>query len=294
MANLKQIQTKIKSVSNLSKITKALEIVSTIKLQKTKDKADALKNYLLDLMMILNCVGDRFDLFKPKQTDTKKTLNIIISTDRGLCGSMNAKILRFVNDEHKENKENADFYIVGKKGFSYINRAGYNVVGTLTIKDDFTDEDLLPLYDFLKISLEKRQYKEIKIYFNYFKNSLIQIPSSLQLFPLSMDTFHNFVWELWIEYKCNINIWKKDLLIEPNPKEFLKEIYRQIRSYMITSAIIQNKTGEHAARMIAMKNAKDNSKSIIHSLTLSFNKARQAAVTQEISEIVSAKIALED
>jgi len=294
MANLKQIHNKIKSVSNLSKITSALEIVSTIKLQKTKDKSDALKNYLLDLMMILNSVGNKLDLFKPKENETKKTLNVIISTDRGQCGSINAKLLRFVNDEHKDTKEDSDFYVVGKKGLSYISRGGYNVVGTLSIKDDFKDEDLLPLYDFLKIALEKREYKEIKIYFNFFKNSLTQIPTSIQLFPLSMDVFQRFVGDLGIEYKYNVNIWKKELLIEPNPREFLKEVYRQMRSYMVTAAIIQNKTGEHAARMIAMKNAKDNSKSIINSLTLSFNKARQASVTQEISEIVSAKIALED
>ena len=294
MANLKQIYNKIKSVSNLSKITKALEVVSTIKLQKTKEKADALKNYLLDLMMILNCVWDKFDLFKVKDVHSTRTLNIIITTDRWQCGSINAKILRFISEENKDKKETTDFYVIGKKGLSYIDRAGYNIVGTLSVKDDFADEDLLPVYDFLKIALEQKQYKEIKIYFNYFKNSLTQIPTSLQIFPLSMDTFQNFIWEIGVDYKCTVNVGKKDLIIEPNQREFMKEIYRQIRSYMITSALIQNKTGEHAARMIAMKNAKDNSKAIIHSLTLSFNKARQAAVTQEISEIVSAKIALED
>ena len=163
----------------------------------------------------------------------------------------------------------------------------------LNVKDDFNENDLLPLFEFVLSALEKREYKVVKIYFNLFKNSLIQIPKSIQIFPMSQDAYTTFVSDIDLPNICYIKPWKRELILEPNEKVYLKEVYRQLRNYIIYSAMLQNKAWENAARMIAMKNAKDNSKQIIGSLTLSFNKARQAAVTQEISEIVWAKIAME-
>lgn len=139
-------------------------------------------------------------------------------------------------------------------------------------------------------------YDEVHLYFNYFKNSITQIPTSVQLLPFTQDDFESFLKDLEIEdayTNSNESIKNKDLMIEPDMETFVVEMRRQVRNYVINAALIQNKTGEHAARMIAMKNAKDNATDFVKSLTLSFNKARQGAITQEISEIVSAKIAIE-
>lgn len=137
-------------------------------------------------------------------------------------------------------------------------------------------------------------YGKVSLYFNFFKNSIIQIPTSIQVFPLSLGEIKMFfdgvelpLAVAWTEDDS------KDLLVEPSLDEVRTEVRRQIRNYVIMSALVQNKTGEHAARMIAMKNAKDNATGFVKSLTLKFNKERQAAITKEISEIVSAKIAIE-
>ncbi len=296
MANLKQIKTKIKSVKNLQKITKALEIVSTVKLQKTKGQADALKHYLIDLMAILAQVGEKIDLFDASQEQTsknsEKNLIIVVTSERGLCGGLNSKLLRKVYAETAQS-ENNEFFIIGKKWLEFGKRAGRNIVGSLSAGDIYSEEDMLPLFSFFDVALDERSYKEIKLYFNYFKNTMTQLPTQSFLYPITKTSFEKLLKELELSYTISNQMDSKDLLVEPDIATYLKEIKRQIRNYAIASAVIQNKTGEHAARMIAMKSAKDNASGFVKSLTLSYNKARQGSITQEISEIVSAKIAIE-
>lgn len=294
MPNLKQIQTKIKSVWNLKKITRALEVVSTIKLQKTKEQTESLRTYLLDLLFIIDNVAEKIDLFKHKNVQSNKKLVIVVTTDKWLCWSMNSKLLKDVFLDLKDNKDNTDLFVIWKKWLEVLSRAWFNIVWSLSLSDNFVDEDLLPIYVYLKDALELHLYNEVQLYFNFFKSTLDQRPTSLQIFPLNKDVFETFIWKVELKRTLQSDMRWRDMIVEPNKSKLTKEIYRQIRNYIIQSAIIQNKTWEHASRMISMKNSKDNSNSIISHLTLSYNKARQAAITQEISEIVSAKIAMED
>ncbi|UFX82976.1 ATP synthase F1 subunit gamma [Candidatus Absconditicoccus praedator] len=292
MANLNQIKSKIKSVKNLKKITRALEVVSTVRLQKNKDKAAALKNYLLDLMFILNNIGQQLNLFSDSSSASKKLI-ILVTTDRGLCGALNSKIIRQVDDLHVRKNDDADYFVIGKKGLEYANRMNLNIVGQLSLPDNFSNEDLIPLFDYIESSLDEGYYGEIKVYFNYFKNSLIQVPTNIDIYPLKKENFHQFLSDIEEEYDLKSDLRGRQLIIEPDVQTLEKEIKRQIRSYMILSALIQNKTGEFASRMIAMKNAKDNSESTINNLTLTYNKTRQGMITQEISEITGATSAME-
>ncbi len=290
---LKAIKAKIKSVKNLKKITRALEVVSTVKLQKTKDQAENMREYLKDLLFVLSAIWGYIDLFSSSKVENSdKELCILITSDRWLCWNLNSKLLRKFYEETKSKKDNIDVFVVGKKWLEYAVRLGYNVVWSINLKDNFSEENLLPLYTFVEKNLFN--YKQGYLYFNYFKNTLVQIPTKINFYPLSEEVFSSFVESLGIENYDKPNIKGKDLLIEPDIETLIKEVKRQIRNYLIYSAILQNKTGEHAARMIAMKNAKDNSEKMIKSLTLSFNKARQAAITKEISEITSAKMAIEE
>lgn len=294
MANLKKIKNKIKSVQNLKKITRALEIVSTVKLQKSKDKADTLKKYLFDLLYILQNIGSKVDLFNDTNKKSDKNLVIVVTSDRGLCWSLNSKLTRAVFNDFKDQKSNTDFFVIWKKWLDVLSRSGFNLVWICQAKDEMKDDDLLPLFEYLNSSFSQNTYWSIKIYFNYFKNSLIQIPSQLQVYPLTKTHFEDFLSSVGISYDLNSvhHTWK-DLVIEPSREILLEEIKRQIRNYLILSALVQNKAWEHASRMIAMKNAKDNSTKLINHLVLWYNKVRQSSITQEISEIVSAKIAIE-
>lgn len=292
MANLKTIKSKIKSVSNLKKITRALEIVSTVKLQKLKDQADALKSYLVDLMTIVSTVGGYHAIFSNNTSDVSdKTLAVIFTSERWLCGWLNSKLLRKVTRDMKEKE--VEYFVIGKKGLEYFKRVGANIVGSLSIWDNFEEKDLLPLFTFFDEALSTGSYGEVKLYFNYFKNSISQVPTSVELFPLTQEAFEWFLEDIEVDITPP-DIGNKDLMVEPSLDEYMVELRRQIRNFVISSALVQNKTWEHAARMIAMKNAKDNATDMAKSLKLSFNKARQWAITQEISEIVSAKIAIED
>lgn len=291
MANLRDIKGKMKSVWNLKKITRALEVVSTVKLQKLKDQADALKWYLADLMMIVSTVGESHSIFwETTSWSWSRTLVLVVTSERGLCGWLNSKLLRKLYKETKG--DTTDYFVVWKKWLEFLKRMNWNIVWSIQIGDNFAEKDLLPLFTFFDQSLDSGDYSEVQLYFNYFKNSIMQIPTSVELYPFRKESLESFLWEIKIDVTAP-ELEDKDLMIEPNLPDYLAEIRRQIRNYIISSAIVQNKTGEHAARMIAMKSAKDNATDMWKSLKRTFNKARQWAITQEISEIVSAKIAIE-
>lgn len=293
MSSLKQIRDKIGSIQNIQKITKALEIISTIKLQKTKEQAQLLKQYLVDIMFILNSISWKVDYLKDQKIEKRKRLVVFVSTEKGLCGALNSKLFRKFYWEFSDKKEDCDVFVVWSKWLGPLSRWEFNIVGNVELKDDFTHEDLLPLFEFLEESIETSSYSDIYVYFNYFKSSLNQIPTKLQIFPLKKKNFENFISEVKTKNYINDDFWNKDFLIDVDIQTLVKEVKRQIRNYMLTSLIVQNKTWEHASRMIAMKSAKDNSFSMVKDLTLEFNKIRQANITNEISEIVWAKIAIE-
>jgi len=293
MANLKHIKAKIKSVGNLKKITRALEVVSTVKLQKVKHQAEWLKQFLVYVLKILGALGNKEELFVQEATATTATRSamIIITSERGLCGWLNTKLLR--QTIQWVDLATTDFFIVGKKWLEFCKRVGATIVGHINISDKLAQKELLPLFSFFDQAIEQWEYTSVSLAFNYFKNSIMQIPTTIQLFPLTLEQISAFFEGIDVKVDVDAGTGNKDLLIEPSLDEVRTEVRRQIRNYVIMSALVQNKTGEHAARMIAMKNAKDNATGFVKSLTLKFNKERQAAITKEISEIVSAKIAIE-
>lgn len=275
-------------------MTRALEVVSTVKLQKLKVQAEHLRAYVLDTLAILAHIGDDAALFSldDAQSTERKRLAIVVTSERWLCGGLNSKLMRQVSADHKQDA-NVDYFVIGKKGLEFLKRMKANIVWSINVSDKFLEEELLPLYTMFDESIAKGNYWRVDVYFNYFKNVIVQQPVQLPLYPLSKESFDTCLEQLEIEYSVQPDIEEKALIIEPTKEEFVAEIRRQIRNYLLSAAIVQNKAGEHAARMIAMKNAKDNATGFVKHLKLTFNKARQAAITQEISEIVSAKIAIE-
>ncbi len=293
MANLKQIKVKIKSVGNLKKITRALEVVSTVKLQKVKNQAEGLKRFLMEILKILSNLWDKESLLMGEKAPESATRSavIVVTSERGLCGWLNAKLLR--QTVQWADLANTDFFVIGKKGLEFLKRAGATIVGHVTVSDKLSQQELIPLFTFFDEALSKWTYTSVSIAFNYFKNSIMQIPSCMQVFPLSVEEMQTFFTDVGVTFDGTGVRADADVLVEPDIELVRAEIKRQIRNYVIMSALVQNKTGEHAARMIAMKSAKDHATGFVKSLTLKYNKERQAAITKEISEIVSAKIAIE-
>jgi F-type H+-transporting ATPase subunit gamma len=295
MANAKAIKAKIKSIWNIQKITSALEIVSTVKLQKVKDIADHFKQYMTEFLYILDMINLGKILSQKEDIKTDKELIVVISTEKGLCGALNSKLFKNIYEETEKNKDNIDVFCIGKKALEFFTRSWYNITWVSNLKDNFTEADLNTLRWIISSSIDEKNYKTIKVYYNYFKNTMTQIPVSMQVFPLEKENFEQFANTIELDISdITINEYNEDIIIEPSEEEYYEFVYKKFISDMVYGAVLQNKAGEHASRMIAMKNAKDNSIDLQKWLKITYNKQRQSAVTQEISEIVWAKAAMEE
>lgn len=292
MPSLKQIKTRIKSTQNLKKITKALEVVSTVKLQKNKAKTEHMRDYFIKLTQLISQVSDYTGLFNETvNIKAERDLVILISSDKGLCGASNSKLFRNITQQYGDHKTTTDLFVIGKKGLEFAARSWYTVIGSLMLGDEFVQADLIPLFAYLQV--HKQHYRSTSLVFNFFKNILVQIPQTLSLFPLDIQQVNWLLTQVWLSLNEQLTAVGDETIIEPGIKELNIELLRQIKQYIIVAALSQNKLTEHANRMIAMKSAKDNCGQLINGLTMQYNKARQAAITKEISEIVSAKIAIE-
>lgn len=296
MANTKQIRTKIKSVKNLQKIIKALEIVSTVKLQKLKGVIGSYRAFMESFLEVLKEVRKEVNIFDFDQktwNPNGRRLLIVVTSDRWLCWAINSRIFKRMEKNYGNAKDNVDVFVVGKRGLEYFVRNGRNVVGSATISDKVFLWEVKPISAFIRQALEEKKYAKIKIYFNFFKNTMMQMSTRFKLYPLDEESFETFLQNTGLEVDLLESIEKKYLMIEPDIESFKFDFLQVLIRNIIYSAVLNNKTSEHAARMLAMKNAKDNSLAVLNQLNLLYNKTRQAKITQEISEIVSAKVAIE-
>ena len=296
MANTKQIRTKIKSVKNLQKIIKALEIVSTVKLQKLKGVIGSYRAFMESFLEVLKEVRKEvniFDFDEKTWNPNGRRLLIVVTSDRGLCWAINSRIFKRMEKNYGNAKDNVDIFVVGKRGLEYFVRNGRNVVGSAMISDKVFLREVKPISVFIRQALEEKKYAKIKIYFNFFKNTMIQMSTRFKLYPLEEESFETFLQNTGLEVDLLESIEKKYLMVEPDIETFKFDFLQVLIRNIIYSAVLNNKTSEHAARMLAMKNAKDNSLAVLNQLNLLYNKTRQAKITQEISEIVSAKVAIE-
>lgn len=294
MADIKQLKIKIHSTKNIKKITNAMEVISTIKLQKVKKNADNLREYMNTFLGMLSSVNSYSDLFpSPSKTATRR-FAILVSSEKGLCGSLNTMLFKQFSAKYDDVKSELDVYVIGKKALEYCNRCGYTVVWSSFLKDSFVSDDLQDLYNLLHSTQSSGIYKEITVWYNFFKNIMKQIPAGFQLFPLSSDKFSEFMETLEIVLPVAVPGSSTHMELEPNKETIVKKAYDIMMNVIVYGAVIHNKTWEFAARMLAMKWAKDNATTIISDLTLAYNKARQDAITKEVLEIVSAKAVIED
>lgn len=294
MSSLRQIKTKIKSVQSLKKITRALEIVSTVKLQKIKKKTENLRDFMEDFMSILHSVSNKVNIFDTNVDPKWRRLLIVVTSERWLCGSINSKLLKHIYSKYEDWRDKVDVFCIWKKWVEFFVRSKFNIVWSINLKEKFDSDDLNLVYSYVKKSILNKDYSKIKVYFNRFKNVMTQQPLRFKIFPLDQETFSSFAQDIDLKTDKHLNqeIKNKVLTIEPDEERFRDELINQLAEHIIFGAVLQNKAWEQASRMIAMKSATDNSWEMINSLTLTYNKARQATITQEISEIVSAKIAI--
>jgi len=285
MASLRDIKNRINSTKNMGKITKAMQMVSASKMSRAEVNARAFVPYMEKIQEVTNSValgskGSDHPMLKSRPV--KKTGYIVITADRGLAGSYNSNVLRQVNQTlQKRHQSNDEFAIIalGRIGRDFFAKRGINVILDIIGLHDqpsFTD-----IKDFTSKAVDMftdGTFDEIYIYYSHYVNAIKYDVTEKKLLPFTeMDSSTKLT---AYEY-------------EPSAEEILAVLLPQYAESLIYGAVLESKASEHAARMTAMKSATDNANDIINSLSLSYNRARQAAITQEITEIVGGASALE-
>ncbi|MEF8712255.1 MAG: F0F1 ATP synthase subunit gamma [Accumulibacter sp.] len=287
MPSGKEIRNKIKSVESTRKITKAMEMVAASKMRKAQDRMRAARPYGEKIRRVAgnlsHALTDYRHPFLTVREPVKAVGLITVTSDKGLCGGLNTNVLRLALAKMKEwDAEGKKLRVtaIGNKGLGFMQRAGANIVSQLTGLGD--TPHLEKLIGPVKVQLDAYMKGEIDllyIAFTRFINTMKQEPTLYQLLPLSGDLVGG-----------EGNRW--DYLYEPDAKTVIDDLLLRYVEAMIYQSVAENMASEQSARMVAMKSASDNAKNVIGELKLVYNKARQAAITKELSEIVGGAAAV--
>ncbi|UPR31621.1 F0F1 ATP synthase subunit gamma [Vibrio crassostreae] len=284
MASTKEIRTKIASVSNTQKITSAMEMVAASKMRKVQDNMTLTRPYAENMRKVISHVASgSLEYQHPylQQREPKRVAYIIISSDRGLCGGLNSNLFKKVLEEMEQWRTKGvevETTLVGSKAISFFQRGGNVIAQTSGLGDTPKLEDILGTVNAMLGHYDEGKIDSLYLVYNQFVNTMVQAPTTLQLLPHPSDS------EESSESK-KARRW--DYIYEQAPKDILSELLHRYIESQVYQGIVESIACEQAARMVAMKAATDNAGQLIDDLQLVYNKARQAAITQELSEIVS-------
>ena len=287
MPGSKEIRTKIKSVQNTRKITKAMEMVAASKMRKAQDRMRAARPYgekIRNVAAHISHANPEYrHPFLVERDTVKKVGIIIITTDKGLCGGLNTNIQRLALNKIKEweaEGESFEVCCIGNKGLGFMQRLGANIVSQVTQMGD--RPQLEKMIGSIKVMLDgytNDRFDRLMIFYTKFINTMKQEPVMEQLLPLSGE-----------KLGAPEGAW--DYIYEPEAKVVLDQVLMRYVEAIIFQALSENMASEQSARMVAMKSASDNAGNVIDELTLIYNKTRQAAITKELSEIVGGAAAV--
>lgn len=289
MPSTRDIRRRIKSVKNTAQITKAMQMVAASRMRKAQQQALAGHPYMDMMEHIATNLRDDLvvnDFAHPlvERRERRNVGKIVITSDRGLCGPLNSNLLRNVNNDHNEKKENIVYITVGRKGRQFLARTQREVVADFEVKDNFPFRDSRRISQFLVDKFVDGELDAVDVYYNRFINTIRQEPECVPLLPLGLHTFGKEIPE-----KPEPRNYK----FEPAPDVLMGKLLPYIVHMGFYQMLLDSKASEHSARMVAMKNATDNAKQMIKDLTLDYNKLRQAAITTELLEITTAQMALD-
>lgn len=282
MAGVRDIRRRIRSVANMQQITKAMKMVAAAKLRKAQEKVVASRPYAKQIQDVLARLAQaQSDVSHPllEQRPVKKIGYVLVTSDRGLCGGFNANLIRMTRGILEDKKDvNTGLIAVGRKGNDYFNRRSIEIITKFIGLGDNPDysqarriaDEVMGLYT-------NRELDEVYLVYSSFVSVLTQEPTMVKVLPIEPST-----------EKVEGNY-----IFEPSPQEILDKMLPNYIESQIFSALLESKASEQGARMTAMDSATENAKEMIAKLTLVMNRARQAAITKEISEIVGGAAALE-
>jgi F-type H+-transporting ATPase subunit gamma len=287
MAGSKEIRAKIKSVENTRKITRAMEMVAAAKMRKAQERMRAARPYAEKIRTVAAHLSRANPEYKHpflvKRVENRNVGLIVVTSDKGLCGGLNTNVLRLAVARMKDWEGEGKGILVcpiGNKGLGFMSRIGAKIKSNLTgLGDTPHIEKLIGAVKLMLDAYTAGEIDSIHISYNHFVNTMKQEPRVEQLLPLSGE-----------QLGTAEGSW--DYIYEPDAKQVIDELLMRYMESLVYQAVVENMASEQSARMVAMKAASDNAKSVIGELKLVYNKARQAAITREISEIVSGAAAV--
>lgn len=294
MAQTRLIKSRIKSATNIAKITKAMEMVAASKMRRSQEMALASRPYTHKLLSMLQTIGKNTDsslhpLLSQKNPSASELL-ILISSDKGLAGSLNANLFRAASIE-LSSMHMPKVLTIGKKAREFALKMGYPLVAEFSgLSDRLTLSDILPIVHVFVEGFLSGEFSSVRTIHAQFVSTLTQTPEINNILPLTVS-------DILIQASQHIEFSKapsekKEYVFEPNPKEILEYLLPFYTENGFFQIMLEAKASEHSARMVAMKNASDNAKEIVGNLKLEYNKSRQASITTELLDITTASLAL--
>lgn len=286
MAVGKEIRTQIASVKNTQKITKAMEMVAASKMRKAQDRMRAARPYADKMRIVVAHVAHANTEYKHsflEKREAKRVGIIVVSSDRGLCGGLNGNMFRAVLKQLRTWEDDGievDMSLIGSKAIGFFSGVKANIVGQVNQLGDAPQlNDIIGAVKIMLDSYEEKGVDRVYLAYNQFVNSMTQAPDIEQLLPLVPEDTDDFE-----------HHW--DYIYEPEAKQVMDQLLTRYIESLAYQGVVENIACEQAARMVAMKSASDNAGDLIEELQLVYNKARQAAITQELSEIVAGAAAV--
>ncbi|WP_196159596.1 F0F1 ATP synthase subunit gamma [Reinekea sp. G2M2-21] len=288
MAVGKEIRTQINSINNTRKITSAMQLVAASKMRKAQDRMLTSQPYAQKVRAVIGHLANANTEFKHvylREREVKRVGYIVVSTDRGLCGGLNVNLFKAVAKQAAELKAKGvetQVCAIGSKGTGFFKARGFDVVASIThVGEQPAVADLIGGVKVMLDDFESGKIDQLHVVYNEFVNTMVQKPRIDQLLPLKSgddDTNRAYAW---------------DYLYEPDAESLLNGLLSRFIEAQVYQGVVENGACEQASRMMAMKAATDNAGDLIDNLKLEYNKARQAAITQEISEIVGGAAAVQ-
>ena len=280
-ASMKRIKTRIKSVESTRQITKAMELVATSKLRRAKERVERARPYhdvLADAIAGLQAGVAEFPTVYTEAREVKKTCYVVIGGDRGLAGGYNSNVLKLAASAHAGDAEKPKIIAIGRKSIEYFTKRGYEVVASYAgIAEHIKPNQAQDIADLAIGLFRNGEVDEVQIFFTMFNSSISQVEQQMAVLPMETVKLDNY----------------GTMNYDPSPEAVFNRIVPKFTASLVQCAIVESFASEQGARRTAMESATDNADAMTENLSLLYNRARQASITQEITEIVSGANALE-
>jgi F-type H+-transporting ATPase subunit gamma len=319
MASGKDIRRRIKSIQSTGKITRAMEMVSAVKMRRAVSSVLMIRDYAISARSVLANLARAFEKYEYgllERREVKNILAIVVASNRGLCGSFNAQLLRKVKEQIESprslkinrigNKRfessvpdkdlKIDFITIGKKADNYIRRLGRDIIASFPDLSHIAKmEEVRPLVKIVVEDYQAKKYDKVVVFYTDYISTISQKPKIRQILPISRLDLEKQIAEMDEHADGEkIDITRVEYKVEPGPKEVLENIFPRLIEMMLYHALLESNASKESARMIAMRNATEAAEDMAESFTLAYNQLRQMKITQEIAEISAGRAALEN